>query len=116
MHGCPCGFAGDPVKECRCVPAAIQRYQKRISGPLLDGYAVTVAERSGGSYGGLRVWGSVGYTVAARAVGWLMGDEVSRLALVACSLCVGVGLPAVPGLPTLGERTSRPLLGGLRVL
>ena len=35
-HGCPCGFAGDPVKECRCAAAAIQRYQKRISGPLLD--------------------------------------------------------------------------------
>jgi magnesium chelatase family protein len=35
-HGCPCGFAGDRVKECRCAPAAVQRYQKRISGPLLD--------------------------------------------------------------------------------
>src|SRR5687767_10366215 len=36
MNPCPCGFAGDPVKECRCGQAAIQRYQKRISGPLLD--------------------------------------------------------------------------------
>ena len=36
MNPCPCGFAGDPVKECRCNPAAITRYQKRISGPLLD--------------------------------------------------------------------------------
>jgi magnesium chelatase family protein len=36
MNPCPCGFAGDPVKECRCAAAAIQRYQKRISGPLLD--------------------------------------------------------------------------------
>lgn len=35
-HGCPCGFAGDPVKPCRCAPSAIARYQKRISGPLLD--------------------------------------------------------------------------------
>src|SRR3712207_3169429 len=35
-HGCPCGYAGDPVKECRCAAAAISRYQKRISGPLLD--------------------------------------------------------------------------------
>ena len=36
MNPCPCGFAGDPVKECRCSSAAITRYQKRISGLLLD--------------------------------------------------------------------------------
>ena len=35
-HGCPCGYFGDPVRECRCAAAAIARYQKRISGPLLD--------------------------------------------------------------------------------
>ncbi len=35
-HGCPCGFFGDPVRECRCAPSAVTRYQKRISGPLLD--------------------------------------------------------------------------------
>jgi magnesium chelatase family protein len=35
-HGCPCGFFGDPVRECRCAPSAVARYQKRISGPLLD--------------------------------------------------------------------------------
>jgi magnesium chelatase family protein len=36
MNPCPCGFAGDPVKECTCSPSAITRYQKRISGPLMD--------------------------------------------------------------------------------
>jgi hypothetical protein len=36
MNPCPCGFLGDPVKECTCSPTAIGRYQKRISGPLLD--------------------------------------------------------------------------------
>jgi magnesium chelatase family protein len=36
MNPCPCGFYGDPVRECRCQSSAIQRYQKRISGPLLD--------------------------------------------------------------------------------
>ncbi len=35
-QGCPCGFAGDPARECRCGTSAIARYQKRISGPLLD--------------------------------------------------------------------------------
>ena len=36
MNPCPCGYYGDPVKECRCSAADITRYQKRISGPLLD--------------------------------------------------------------------------------
>ena len=36
MNPCPCGFYGDPVKECTCTPGAVARYKKRISGPLLD--------------------------------------------------------------------------------
>ena len=32
---CPCGYFGDPVRECRCAAAVVARYQKRISGPLL---------------------------------------------------------------------------------
>ncbi len=36
MNPCPCGFWGDPTKECTCSPSAIIRYQKRMSGPLLD--------------------------------------------------------------------------------
>ncbi|HJS29916.1 MAG TPA: YifB family Mg chelatase-like AAA ATPase [Anaerolineales bacterium] len=36
MNPCPCGYSGDPVRECTCSPAAILRYQKRLSGPLLD--------------------------------------------------------------------------------
>ncbi len=35
-QGCPCGFFGDPVRECRCSHSTVTRYQKRISGPLLD--------------------------------------------------------------------------------
>ena len=36
MNPCPCGYYGDPVKECKCTTGEISRYQKRISGPLLD--------------------------------------------------------------------------------
>jgi magnesium chelatase family protein len=36
MNPCPCGFWGDPTRECRCTPPQIQRYVGRISGPLLD--------------------------------------------------------------------------------
>jgi len=33
---CPCGYYGDPNKKCRCLPGMISRYQKRISGPIID--------------------------------------------------------------------------------
>jgi magnesium chelatase family protein len=33
---CPCGYLNDPDKECRCNPSEILRYQKKISGPLMD--------------------------------------------------------------------------------
>lgn len=33
---CPCGFLGDTRKSCRCSQAEINRYQKRLSGPLMD--------------------------------------------------------------------------------
>ena len=36
MNPCPCGFYGDTEKECKCSAYEIIRYQKRISGPLLD--------------------------------------------------------------------------------
>jgi magnesium chelatase family protein len=36
MNPCPCGFYGDLVKACTCAPGTITKYQKRISGPLLD--------------------------------------------------------------------------------
>src|SRR3989344_3221031 len=32
----PCGFFGDETRNCTCNPGSITRYQKRISGPILD--------------------------------------------------------------------------------
>ncbi|MDG2128302.1 MAG: YifB family Mg chelatase-like AAA ATPase [Fuerstiella sp.] len=36
MNPCPCGFRGDPRRQCSCTPMQIERYLSRISGPLLD--------------------------------------------------------------------------------
>lgn len=36
MNPCPCGWYGDYSHECICAPQQIQKYIKRISGPLLD--------------------------------------------------------------------------------
>lgn len=36
MNPCPCGYYGDPFKACTCAPSAVTKYQKRISGPMLD--------------------------------------------------------------------------------
>jgi magnesium chelatase family protein len=40
---CPCGWAGDDRRACRCSPAAIDRYQRSLSGPLLDRIDLRVA-------------------------------------------------------------------------
>jgi magnesium chelatase family protein len=39
---CPCGWHGDAERECTCSPAMLSRYQKRISGPLLDRFDINV--------------------------------------------------------------------------
>lgn len=33
---CPCGYYGDPARQCRCTPGQIKKYMGKISGPLLD--------------------------------------------------------------------------------
>jgi magnesium chelatase family protein len=42
---CPCGWAGDGIRGCRCTPAAVDIYQRRLSGPLLDRIDLQVAVR-----------------------------------------------------------------------
>ncbi len=36
QNPCPCGYFGDNTHECKCAPSQILRYQKRVSGPMLD--------------------------------------------------------------------------------
>ena len=36
VYPCPCGYYGDSLKPCTCASSTVTKYQKRISGPLLD--------------------------------------------------------------------------------
>ena len=42
MNPCPCGYLGDPRHTCRCRPADVARYRKKISGPLLDRFDMLI--------------------------------------------------------------------------
>jgi len=42
MNPCPCGFAGDAARACRCTPQQVARYRGRLSGPLLDRFDLAV--------------------------------------------------------------------------
>ncbi|MBI4117398.1 MAG: YifB family Mg chelatase-like AAA ATPase [Parcubacteria group bacterium] len=43
MNPCPCGNYQNPQKECICSPGSILRYQKKISGPLLDRFDIKLS-------------------------------------------------------------------------
>lgn len=43
MNPCPCGYYGDPERECSCSSTQILAYQKRLSGPLLDRIDMTLS-------------------------------------------------------------------------
>ena len=42
MNPCPCGYLGDTSHRCRCSPADVTRYRKKISGPLLDRFDMII--------------------------------------------------------------------------
>lgn len=33
---CPCGYLGDPGRECTCTQADLERYRRKLSGPIMD--------------------------------------------------------------------------------
>lgn len=36
LNPCPCGFRGSQIKQCICKDSDLERYQRRISGPIID--------------------------------------------------------------------------------
>lgn len=36
MNPCPCGYLGDPERECTCTPLAVRKYLSKVSGPIID--------------------------------------------------------------------------------
>ncbi len=36
QNPCPCGYLGDRKRQCTCLPGQVSKYQKKVSGPLLD--------------------------------------------------------------------------------
>jgi magnesium chelatase family protein len=39
---CPCGFSADRLVSCRCGPRAVDKYRRRLSGPLMDRFDLRV--------------------------------------------------------------------------
>jgi len=46
MNPCPCGYFNDETHECRCTQSQILKYQRRVSGPLLDRIDIQIGVRS----------------------------------------------------------------------
>ncbi len=42
MNPCPCGYATDPQRECRCTPDRVRNYMGKVSGPLLDRFDLII--------------------------------------------------------------------------
>lgn len=40
---CPCGYRGDRIKACVCADTAVRKYRRKLSGPLLDRFDISVA-------------------------------------------------------------------------
>lgn len=77
------------------------------SSPLIDSYGVVISAQRGLSFGQLRVWGSIGYTLVVWLIGYAMGSEVSRLFLICYAITLVLAAAATFGLPAQRPRASQ---------
>ena len=77
------------------------------ASPLLDSYGVTISAERGLSFGQLRVWGSIGYTLVVWLIGYAMSGAVSRLFLLCYALALIATCAATLGLPARRQRSSQ---------
>jgi magnesium chelatase family protein len=92
---CPCGYRGDRVKACVCGDAEIRTYRRKLSGPLLDRFDISVAMGRPDSFEGGAEEGSAevrARVMAAREFAAQRGDEWDREAssVLARALADGV--------------------------
>jgi magnesium chelatase family protein len=68
MNPCPCGYRGSRVKECSCTPSDLARYNRKLSGPILDRIDlwVTVSPVEYDKLSGVDVGAEDSVTVGAR--------------------------------------------------
>jgi magnesium chelatase family protein len=110
MNPCPCGFASDTLRECRCTPQQLARYRDRLSGPLRDRLDLIVEvpalplEALSAEGGGERSAAVRQRVVAARA------RQAARYAGEGVATNAGL----TPGLMAKHCATSREALGVLR--
>jgi MFS transporter, PPP family, 3-phenylpropionic acid transporter len=83
---------------------------------LLDSYSVKIGAQHKVSYGQLRLWGSLGYSLATWLIGWWMGGTVSHAFLIAYAVAVFLACGATLGLPQLAVRSGRPLRQGITTI
>lgn len=80
---------------------------------LWDSYAVSAGERGGASFGSLRIFGSIGFTVMVLFTGELMANGMSRRFLYAYAIAHVLTSASTLLLPRLAERRPRRLMDGL---
>jgi predicted MFS family arabinose efflux permease len=77
------------------------------ASPLIDSYGVTISSQSGISFGQVRVWGSIGYTLVVWVIGYAMGGEVTRLFLLCYAVTLSLTCLATLGLPAREKRPGQ---------
>lgn len=80
QNPCPCGFYGDPIRECNCTPSQIDRYSKKISGPLLDRIDLVVHVKRVDQEKLFRALGGESSATIAKRVAKARGEQLKRFA------------------------------------